>query len=100
MRLAETARELLPGRVAHFARLMGISFGNIRIGTARTRYGSCKGRDLTFSCRLMDSPPEAVDYVIVHELAHIPHPNHGPAFHALVAAFMPDYKIRRALIRW
>ena len=39
-------------------------------------------------------PPEIIDYVIVHELAHIKHHNHSPAFYALIAEFLPDYKER------
>ena len=44
-------------------------------------------------------PPEAIDYVVVHELAHIPHKNHGREFYACVAEILPDYKKRRALLR-
>ena len=47
----------------------------------------------------MEYPEEAVDYVVVHELAHIVHKNHGPDFWALVGRYMPDYKRRRALLR-
>ena len=47
----------------------------------------------------MQYPPEAVDYVVVHELAHIRHHNHSPAFYALVTRYMPDYRERQALLR-
>ena len=44
-------------------------------------------------------PPEAVDYVVVHELAHIRHKNHGRDFYALVSSILPDYRQREALLR-
>ena len=47
----------------------------------------------------MQYPEEAIDYVVVHELAHLVHRNHGPEFHALVAAILPDHKQRRALLK-
>ena len=44
-------------------------------------------------------PPEAIDYVIVHELAHIVHKNHGAGFYALVAKYLPDYKEREKMLK-
>ena len=79
---------------------MGVQPTGVRITSARTRFGSCSGKDsLCFSWRLMQYPEDAVDYVVVHELAHIVHKNHGPYFWALVGQYMPDYKRRRALLR-
>lgn len=43
--------------------------------------------------------PEAIDYVVVHELAHLVHLNHGPEFYARIERYMPDYKARRKLLR-
>ena len=72
----------------------------ITITGARKRFGSCSGKNrLSFSWRLMDYPPAAIDYVVVHELAHIRHHNHSPAFYELVASVLPDYKKRQALLR-
>ena len=47
----------------------------------------------------MAYPDAAVDYVVVHELAHIVHKNHGPQFWALVERYLPDWRQRRALLR-
>ena len=47
----------------------------------------------------MQYPPEAVDYVVVHELAHLSHMNHSAAFYARVAEVLPDYKQRAALLK-
>lgn len=98
--LIRRAKEILPGKVAHYATEMGLYPTGITITGARTRFGSCSPKNrLCFSWRLMDYPEEAIDYVVVHELAHIRHKNHGPQFHALVASVLPDHRERRALLR-
>lgn len=95
----QVTREI-PPKVRHYSTIMGLRPTGIRITSARTRFGSCSGKNsLCFSWRLMGYPEEAVDYVVVHELAHIVHKNHGPDFWALVGQYMPDYKRRRALLR-
>lgn len=98
--LTRLAKDYIPGRVSHFAAIMGLAPAGVGITAAKTRFGSCSAKNrLCFSCRLMGYPPEAIDYVVVHELAHITHKNHGPAFYALVASVLPDYAKRRALLR-
>ena len=72
----------------------------VRITGARTRFGSCSSQGhICFSWRLMQYPPEAIDYVVVHELAHLRYMNHGAEFYALIARYLPDWKARRALLR-
>lgn len=72
----------------------------LKITSARTRFGSCSGQNsICFSWRLMDYPELAIDYVVVHELAHIVHKNHGSQFWALVERYLPDYRARRAMLR-
>ena len=86
--------------MAYYSERMGLYPTQVRITGARTRFGSCSSQGhICFSWRLMQYPPEAIDYVVVHELAHIIHKNHGPDFWALVGQYMPDYKRRRALLR-
>lgn len=94
------AKAILPEKVAHYAQRMGLTPGGITITAARTRFGSCSPKNrLCFSWRLMAYPEEAIDYVVVHELAHLVHRNHGPEFYALVASILPDHKQRRALLK-
>lgn len=98
--LRKRAKAYIPGRVAAYAAIMGVAPAGITITKAKTRFGSCSGKNrLSFSLHLMRYPAEAVDYVVVHELAHIVHKNHSKAFYDYVAQFMPDYQHRRALLK-
>lgn len=98
--LRRLAKETIPPLVAHYASLMGVTPAGIKITSARTRFGSCSGKNsLCFSWRLMQYPPQAVDYVVVHELAHIRHHNHSREFWSFVEQIMPDYRDRQALLR-
>ena len=98
--LVTRAQTELPPRVAHYAALMGLLPTGITITGARKRFGSCSFQNrLCFSWRLLQYPDEAVDYVVVHELAHIVHKNHGREFYALIASVLPDYKARQKLLR-
>ncbi|WP_101696406.1 M48 family metallopeptidase [Clostridium minihomine] len=98
--LLQQAQEQLPERVAYYAKQMGLSPTGITITGAATRFGSCSAKNrLCFSWRLMQYPQEAVDYVVVHELAHIVHKNHGKEFYALVESVLPDYKERWQMLK-
>ena len=98
--LIRRARTELPPKVARYAREMGVQPAAVTITAARTRFGSCSAKNrICFSWRLMEYPEAAVDYVVVHELAHIVHKNHGPQFWALVERYLPDWRARRALLR-
>lgn len=98
--LRARAVEIIPKRVEYYAKEMGVQPMGIKITSAKTRFGSCSGKNsLCFSWRLMLYPPEAVDYVVVHELAHIREKNHSPAFYAVVASVLPDYKAREQLLK-
>ena len=98
--LIRRAKAELPSKVRYYANLMGLHPTGLKITSAKTRFGSCSGKNsICFSWRLMDYPEPAIDYVVVHELAHIAHHNHGPQFWALVERYMPDYRQRRAMLR-
>ena len=98
--LLAQAREYLPMRVDYWSGIMGLTPTGLKITSARTRFGSCSGKNsLCFSWRLMQYPPEAIDYVVVHELAHIRHHDHSPAFYALIERYMPDWRERMKLLK-
>lgn len=91
--LADRAVDYIPKRAAHFAPLVGVTYGRITIRNQRTRWGSCSSKgNLNFNCLLMLAPPEVIDYVVVHELCHRKQMNHSPRFWAEVANVLPDYK--------
>lgn len=99
-RLRALAKAYIPPRVAHYAALMGVTPIGVRITSAQKRFGSCSPQNsLSFSWRVMRYPLEAVDYVIVHELAHIRHHDHSKRFYDEVKAYMPDYKERHQLLK-
>ena len=96
---ARAAKEI-PSRVSYYSQMMSLSPAAVTITGARTRFGSCSANNrLCFSWRLMQYPQEAIDYVIVHELAHIVHKNHSRSFYSLIAKYMPDWKHRRSLLK-
>lgn len=98
--LTEQAKQYIPPRVEHYAEIMGVEPTGIKITSARKRFGSCSGKNsLCFSCLLMQYPPEAIDCVIVHELAHIRHHNHSEAFYKFICQYMPDYREREKLLK-
>lgn len=93
--LRAAAKAYIPGRVAYFAPLMGVCPATVKITSARTRYGSCSGKNgLCFSLFLMEKSNRAIDYVVVHELAHIRQHNHSPAFYKEIEKILPDYRER------
>ena len=81
-------------RLAYFCTLMGEELPNdLKIGVYKRKWGSCNSkRELTFNLHLIGAPYHAIDYVIVHELAHLKYLNHSKAFWQRVEAFFPDYK--------
>ena len=98
--LRQQAKAYLPGRVALWSQRMGLAPAAVKITSARTRFGSCSSKNsLCFSLYLMQYPPEAIDAVVVHELCHMRHRDHSPAFYAEVERWLPDYRQREKLLR-
>lgn len=88
--LADQALEIIPTRVEYFARIIGVTYGNITIRNQKTRWGSCSSKgNLNFNCLLMLAPPEVLDYVVVHELCHRKQMNHSKAFWACLITSLP-----------
>lgn len=99
--LKAKAKEYIFPKVKEYAQIMGLEYGELKITSAKTRHGSCntKTHNLCFSYKLIQKPEKAVDYVIVHELAHIVHPNHSKDFYGYIERYMPDYKERIKLLK-
>ncbi len=98
--LKKQAQLTIPARVDYYAARMGLTPARVKITSAAKRFGSC-GPDngLCFSWRLMRYPEEAIDYVVVHELAHIVHRNHSKAFYSLIERYLPDWRERARLLK-
>ena len=87
----EEAVLTLPSRVAHYARKMDLHPKEIRFKRLRSRWGSCDSNGtVTFNIMMMQLTYEQIDYIIVHELAHLRHMNHSKAFHDLVKSYLPQ----------
>lgn len=97
LRLYRTlAEEAVKERVNLWSERLRLYPESVKITGAKTRWGSCSNRkSLNFSWRLVMASPEAVDYVVVHELAHIAEMNHSARFWELVCRYVPDYKLRK-----
>ena len=99
-RRKEITRRRIEPLVERYAAQMGLRYAGIRVTAARTRYGSCSGKNsLCFSCHLAELPQEAVELVAVHELCHIRHKNHGARFYALLESVLPDWRERKKLLK-
>jgi predicted metal-dependent hydrolase len=90
------ARRHFIERADHFCEVLGVSYEQIQIRNQKTRWGSYSQRTGTLSLnfRLLMAPPDIVDYVMVHELAHAEHPNHGARFWRFVEQHVPDYEAK------
>jgi hypothetical protein len=90
--MAKQALAVIPERVAHYAPLVGVTYGRITIRNQKSRWGSCSSQgNLNFNCLLMQTPPEVLDAVVVHELCHRKYMNHSQAFYAEVYRVFPEY---------
>ena len=98
--LKTLARDRLAVAVARHAAALGRHPSRITLRDPRSRWGSCSARGaLMFSWRLVMAPPEVLDYVAAHEVAHLAEMNHSPAFWAEVARLCPDCAAPRAWLR-
>ena len=87
------ASEIIGEHVRGYAARNGFSYKQVKITSARTRWGSCSGRGtLSFTWRLVMAPIEMIEYVVVHELVHTQVKNHSKDFWEKVKVIMPDYK--------
>lgn len=94
--LRASARTDLSARVSAHARTLGVKPRGVAIKDTRTRWGSCSSAgNLNFSWRLICAPPEILDYVAAHEVAHLVEMNHSSRFWALVELCFPDHKPAR-----
>ncbi len=98
--LRKRALELFAPQLTHHAARFGIAAPPLALSSARTRWGSCSLKTgIRLNWRLIHCAPHIIDYVIVHELAHLREMNHGARFWALVGHYCPDYRLAREALR-
>lgn len=86
------ARRVLQDKLDKQAKQMQVAFHTFRLKEQKTRWGSCSSKgNINLNWRIIMAPDEAIDYIIIHELAHLTHLNHSDLFWQRVATFMPDY---------
>lgn len=94
------AREQLTHRLRYWIQKTGLEPKSVSIRGQKTRWGSCSARgEISLNWKLMAVPPSVMDYVIVHELCHLEHMNHSPAFWNTVGRWIPDYKSLRLSLK-
>ena len=98
--LKHAARDRLVRSCDAYAARVGRSYHRITLRDTRSRWGSCSsaGR-LMFSWRLVMAPPEVLDYVAAHEVAHLRHMDHSRRFWALVGEICPGFEAHRRWLR-
>jgi predicted metal-dependent hydrolase len=98
--LKREARRDLEAAVARHGAALGKQPAALRVGDAKSRWGSCSARRvLTFSWRLILAPPHVLDYLVAHEVAHLVEMNHGARFWALVRRLDPDHETARTWLK-
>jgi len=96
----DPVRDLFLARVKHWSAAMGVAPRRVFLKNQRTLWGSCSTRgNLNFNRVLADAPAEIVDYVVIHELAHLKEMNHSRRFWDVVEAWCPEQKQRRRWLR-
>lgn len=94
------AREFFHERMIYWSMRMGLQPSKIRLKHLSSRWGSCSSKDaINLNYRAIQLPAECIDAIIVHELAHLRHLNHGKDFWALVHSQLPDYPQRNQLLQ-
>ena len=98
--MKKNARKNLDLAVTHHAASLGVRPKSMRITDSKTRWGSCSStRTLSFSWRIIMAPPEVLNYLAAHEVAHLREMNHSPRFWALVEEICPDMKAQKNWLR-
>jgi predicted metal-dependent hydrolase len=96
----EAARRVLPKRVKEFSELTGLKPTKISLRRQKTLWGSCSpSGSIQLNWKLISAPLNVIDYVVVHELAHLKHPNHSKEFWAEVQNYCPEYKQLRSWLK-
>ncbi len=94
------AKEKIVGRINYYSNRLHLFPKGIKITNAKSRWGSCsRGNRLSFSWRIIMASLTVIDYILIHELAHIREKNHSKRFWAYLESILPDYKKHRLWLK-
>lgn len=102
-RMRETARAILVPKLEAAARRHGFAYGRVAIKNNVSNWGSCSALgNINLNMRLILLPEHLQEYVILHEMCHLRHPDHGPGFHAMLDSLLEgrENALRRELAEW
>lgn len=98
--LRAEAKKVLPARLSELAREHSFVYNQVRIKHNVSNWGSCSRKgNINLNLNLVCLPDDLRDYVLLHELCHLKHPNHGEAFHALLESVCPDHRSKEKELR-
>lgn len=96
----DCAKKTLSSKTAFWASAINVNPKRITIKDQKTRWGSCSSRgNINYNWRIIMSPPEVIDYLVIHELCHLRIPNHSQSFWHEVEKFSPNFKQHRTWLR-
>ncbi len=96
----DSLKDYLDESLNRYSKLMGVKFKEVKITQTKTTWGTCNtSKKLTFNLRLAMASKSVIDYVVVHELAHLKHMNHDRSFWNTVGKVLPDYKERQGYLK-
>ncbi|AHF05850.1 hypothetical protein DESME_01200 [Desulfitobacterium metallireducens DSM 15288] len=94
--LKRKAREVFQTKLDQVSAQMGVSYKAFRLKEQKTRWGSCSSKgNINLNWRVILAPEQVIDYLIIHELAHLKHMNHSPSFWDVVGQYCSDYDVCR-----
>ena len=94
------AQSALLERLTYWSGQIGVHPQRLSLRDQKTRWGSCSSRGgISLNWRLIMAPPPVIDYLVIHELCHLRHPNHSPAYWREVACWCPDFRQHRQWLR-
>jgi len=96
----QKAKDDIPEMVAKWSEVMQLEYSKISFRKTKRQWGSCSsGNNLSFNTMLIKLPKDVIQYIVVHELAHIKHKHHKKSFWALVESYLPNYKEQVAKLK-
>lgn len=99
--LRKDLKKVTTKMVEKYLNKMELELNTLEIRTMSARWGTCipAKKKILLNFHLVHCPPEAIEYVVLHEVSHLLHPNHSKRFYDTIALYMPNYKERKAILQ-